>query len=223
MRRYFLNTQYITHPTTYDLISLALVCDDGREFYAINWECDFNKADHTIENMVLANLPFRPLGKPTLPNTADGEFWKTKSWYTREGLKIAIAAFMGFADLRRNLSQASMSQMQPFERQSLMQKIEQGIEYSAYKPGPELWANYSTVHHILFTQLFGYERNQPSGLHKHCNDIQQWAHQLGKLEFPSLNDYSKRGHALHQARYCKELWDFLNEYSKPIAGAEAEE
>jgi hypothetical protein len=50
--KYFLDTEFIERPCTIDLISIGLVCEDGREFYAESGEIDWTKAS----DWVLANV-----------------------------------------------------------------------------------------------------------------------------------------------------------------------
>ena len=42
--KYWLDTEFIEHPCTIDLISIGLVAEDGREFYAESAEVDWTKA-----------------------------------------------------------------------------------------------------------------------------------------------------------------------------------
>ena len=42
--KYFLDTEFIEDGKTIDLISLGIVCEDGRELYLQNSECEFQKA-----------------------------------------------------------------------------------------------------------------------------------------------------------------------------------
>lgn len=55
--RYYLDTEFIEDGETINLISIGLVCEDGRELYLLNWECDFTKASLWVQNNVLAQLP----------------------------------------------------------------------------------------------------------------------------------------------------------------------
>lgn len=56
MVRYFLDTEFIEFPSTIELISLALVCEDGRELYLENKGADLSRADDWIKTNVLAHL-----------------------------------------------------------------------------------------------------------------------------------------------------------------------
>jgi hypothetical protein len=50
--KYWLDTEFIERPCTIDLISIGLVAEDGREFYAESSEVDWSKASRwTLENV----------------------------------------------------------------------------------------------------------------------------------------------------------------------------
>lgn len=55
--KYFLDTEFIEYPCTIDLISIGIVAEDGREFYAINKECDFSKASPWVKDNIISKLP----------------------------------------------------------------------------------------------------------------------------------------------------------------------
>ena len=50
--KYWLDTEFIAHPFTIDLVSIGLVAENGREFYAESNEVDWSKANPwTLENV----------------------------------------------------------------------------------------------------------------------------------------------------------------------------
>src|ERR1700722_14822869 len=50
--KYWIDTEFIARPYTIDLISVGLVAEDGREFYAESDEVDWSKANlWTLENV----------------------------------------------------------------------------------------------------------------------------------------------------------------------------
>lgn len=55
--KYFLDTEFIEYPGTIDLISIGIVAEDGREFYAINKECNFSKASPWVKENVIDKFP----------------------------------------------------------------------------------------------------------------------------------------------------------------------
>jgi len=68
--RYFLDTEFIEYPCTIDLISIGIVSDDGRTYYAINRACDFKRANDWVKENVLTKLP----DAEEVP-----ELWKTRT------------------------------------------------------------------------------------------------------------------------------------------------
>jgi hypothetical protein len=50
--KYWIDTEFIARPYSIDLISIGLVAEDGREFYAESSEVDWSKANPwTLENV----------------------------------------------------------------------------------------------------------------------------------------------------------------------------
>lgn len=56
MRRYFFDTEFIEDGVTIDLLSIGIVCDDGREFYAQNRDADLDKASEWVRDNVFPGL-----------------------------------------------------------------------------------------------------------------------------------------------------------------------
>lgn len=54
--RYFLDTEFIEDGKTIELLSIGIVADDGREFYAENSEADFSRADDWVKENVIRHL-----------------------------------------------------------------------------------------------------------------------------------------------------------------------
>ncbi|PPK64174.1 polyadenylate-specific 3'-exoribonuclease AS [Actinokineospora auranticolor] len=55
--RYFYDTEFIEDGTTIDLVSIGVVGEDGREFYAVSTEFDPDKAGTWVRANVLDKLP----------------------------------------------------------------------------------------------------------------------------------------------------------------------
>lgn len=54
--RYFIDTEFIEDGKTIDLISIGIVANDGRLYYAESTEVDWSKADPWIKNNVIPDL-----------------------------------------------------------------------------------------------------------------------------------------------------------------------
>ena len=61
--RYFLDTEFIEDGQTIDLISIGVVCEDGREFYAESQTVDLTRADEWVQANVLPHLWSRQADK----------------------------------------------------------------------------------------------------------------------------------------------------------------
>lgn len=58
--RYFLDTEFIEDGKTIDLVSIGILAEDGREYYAINADADLSKASDWVKENVVKQLPLRP-------------------------------------------------------------------------------------------------------------------------------------------------------------------
>lgn len=85
MVRYFLDTEFIEDGKTIDLISIGIVCEDGRELYLLNFDCDFSRANDWVKANVLAHLPAR--NRLNLARSSDDCFGKYTS-HKRIGLEV---------------------------------------------------------------------------------------------------------------------------------------
>lgn len=81
--RFFFDTEFIEDGKTIDLISIGIVSEDGREFYALNADCDWSKANEWVRTNVLAHLP------------QDNSFRSSDGWLRRGWIPSAILDFVG--------------------------------------------------------------------------------------------------------------------------------
>lgn len=78
--KYFYDTEFLEDGKTIDLISIGIVAEDGREYYAVNTEADWDRIN---------KHPWLPANVVAqLPDPAD-EGWKYKARIARE-----VAAFL---------------------------------------------------------------------------------------------------------------------------------
>lgn len=56
MTRYFIDTEFIENGSTIDLISIGIVAEDGREYYAESNEFDWGKASQWVRENVFPHL-----------------------------------------------------------------------------------------------------------------------------------------------------------------------
>lgn len=64
--KYFLDTEFIEYQNTIDLISIGIVAEDGREYYAENEQCDFSKQDDWEKRFTgLTNVVYEVVDSPS--------------------------------------------------------------------------------------------------------------------------------------------------------------
>ena len=76
--RFWFDTEFIEDGKTIDLISIGIVAEDGRTFYAINNECDYDRASDWVHDNVIVHLKAH-----------------TESWLNRLEIRDAVLAFVG--------------------------------------------------------------------------------------------------------------------------------
>jgi len=77
--RFFYDCEFIEDGTTIDLVSIGMVDETGREFYAVSTEFDPSRAISWVRRNVLAQLP--PPADPV--------------WRSRERIRADLLAFLG--------------------------------------------------------------------------------------------------------------------------------
>ena len=76
----------------------------------------------------------------------------------------------------------------------------------------EFWAYYADYDHVVLAQLFGRMVDMPEGFPWYTLDVKQEAHRLGNPELPPQD--SAEHHALNDARWTKQAWQFLQDYDQ---------
>lgn len=182
MTRYFYDTEFIErgpdHPL--DLVSIGIVADDGREFYAVSAEFD--------QRALLSNPWLAENVWPSLPTTEPRQY--------RDGL-----APHGRLDLD-DPTVRSRAQIARAVRSFILG------DHPDQLPHVELWANYGAYDHVALCQLFGSMVDLPEGMPMFTRDLQQEAARLGLKDLPQQAEGLHN--ALADARHNKVVADFLD-------------
>ena len=86
--RYFFDTEFIEDGKTIDLISIGIVCEDGRELYLGNRECHFDKASQWVRDNVLIPMGFDFPSPGISMRPIDPYFW-----FTRKDIGLRVRSF----------------------------------------------------------------------------------------------------------------------------------
>lgn len=112
--KYFLDCKFIEDGKTIDLISIGIVAEDGREYYAISNEFYPEKANEWVVENVLKNLPPIPQRmdlpitkqkrievcsgiseKPWAPDVEPENISLVSPWKSRASIRDEVAVFLG--------------------------------------------------------------------------------------------------------------------------------
>lgn len=200
--KYFIDTEFIEDGKTIDLISIGIVAEDGREYYAINGECDFRKADDWVLQNVLL-----PIG------------------LNRQGLRYPNPTMEGFHGLDRTYVDKAAPFIKPKIqiKQDILNFVGYDLESNSLigwdalngKSLPdcsvEFYGWYCDYDWVVFCQLFGKMIDLPNGFPMYCKDIKQMCDDLGNPKLPL--QYEDEHHALNDARWIKTAYEFLAAFS----------
>lgn len=154
--RYFYDTEFIDDGSTIDLISIGVVAEDGREYYAQSRDCKFRLATDWVVRNVFIHLQsfdmvtFQPTGKRSGADIYH-DSWAETAWKTRREIRDDLTIF---CDLEK---------------------------YGK----PEFWGYYSAYDHVALCQLFGAMTDLPKGWPMWTRDLKQWCWALGGPDLPT--------------------------------------
>jgi hypothetical protein len=169
--RYWLDTEFIEDGKTIELLSIGIVADDGREFYAEVAVPDLTRASDWVRENVLPHLWSRQADK------------RMANEWIRDGGSGGLLSHDSLARAVRLFCNPE--------------------EYGK----PELWGYYADYDWVALCQLFGTMMDLPKGWPKFCMDIKQLCVEKGD---PRLPEQGKgEHHALADARWNKQAWEFL--------------
>ncbi|MCW2915518.1 MAG: hypothetical protein JWN52_3586 [Actinomycetia bacterium] len=186
MTRYFFDTEFLEDGRTIDLISIGIVCEDGREYYAVNSEAPWDRIKE--HRWLMANV------WPGLP--LHGQ---------KEGL---VSVGGGNHEVRLTtpgVIDTSDSCVKP--RWVIANEVRDFL--LAAPDVIDLWADYGAYDHVVLCQMYGSMMRLPKGFPMFTHDIQQEASRLGLTDEDLPQQADGHHNALADARHAKVVFDFL--------------
>lgn len=156
MTKYWYDTEFHEDGTTIDLISIGIVAEDGREYYAVNSDADWERIKHhkwLCENVI----PHLPL-----------------SWGVNEPGPYTFGSGYSFIVNRRD------TRVKP--RWVIANEVRDFLLTGESEP--ELWAWYGAYDHVALCQLWGRMIDLPKGVPMWTNDLRQEVERLGNPTLP---------------------------------------
>ncbi len=183
--KYWLDTEFIEEGKTIDLISIGIVAEDGREFYAQREGPNFKAANDWLWRNVfpsLTHFDFRLAGRSCKKDQMSDTLVELHGGKCREHNEC-----------------------------HWMTNIRQGVREfcdSEAHGKPEFWGYYADYDWVVLCQLFGTMMDLPKGWPMYCRDIKQLCDDKGNPDLPPFG--KGEHHALADARWNKSAWDFLS-------------
>jgi hypothetical protein len=185
-RRFWYDCEFVEDGVTIRLLSIGVVCEDGREFYAVN--SGQSAMGLAVQREWLRDnvLPYLPVIL-TSPETAQGlisppswrwEWDKTHPDYGRVRAHAEIAHEL-------------LAFLNPEECE------------------PELWAYYGSYDHVAYAQLFGAMVDLPAGLPQVTHELVQRWEDVGRP--PKPEQLAGQHNAIADARWNAALWQVCEE------------
>lgn len=185
-KRFFYDCEFIEDGRTIGLLSIGVVDEDGREFYAINQNSQVMTAAVQHEWLRGNVLPYLPI-QVTSPADAAGLIsppsWRW-SWDTTH-------PDYGRVMPHRQIARELLAFLDPRSCE------------------PELWAYFAAYDHVAYAQLWGPMSELPEGLPQFTHDLQQRWEDAGCPPKPVQE--SGQHDALADARWNVKLWRVCEE------------
>jgi hypothetical protein len=181
----FYDTEFIEDGRTIDLISIGLVAEDGREYYAVASDAPWDrirKHDWLVRNVV-----------PPLPVTGR----KSLESYIAHAPNSYPKPSIDFVEVDLKDSRVKPHWVIANEVRDFILAVDK----------PELWAWYAAYDHVALCQLWGTMMSLPEGVPMWTNDLKQEAERLGN---PGVPQQAEGEHnALAGARHNRVIAEFL--------------
>jgi hypothetical protein len=181
---YCYDTEFLEDGRTVELISIGIVCDDGREYYAVNADMDEDriKNDRWMLNNVWIHLPLK--GFKRKPATVSGKIEQI----------IDSPGWLDTKDSRVKPKWVIANEVRDF---LLYHTI---IDDNGITDAPELWAYFAAYDHVVLAQLWGKMIGLPKGIPMYTHDIKQEMDRLG-VPSDAVPKPSNQHDALADARW----------------------
>lgn len=150
MTRYFYDTEFLEDGQTIELISIGIVSDDGREYYAVSADMPVDRIKQ--DRWVIENV------------------WKSLPVVGYEEHLVTVGA--GKNEIRCKTPghlDSKSSLIRP--RRLIANEVRDFILGGSGEV--QLWADYAAYDHVVLAQLFGKMIHLPNGIPMFTNDLQQ--------------------------------------------------
>jgi hypothetical protein len=185
-RRYFYDCEFLEDGRTIELISIGIVADDGREYYAVNSEAPMERirANDWLMRNVVDSLPIR--------------YRRSLETYLAHPVNSYPKPSTTFVDLDETATVVRPRRVIANEVRDFL--LAEGADL-------ELWANYAATDFVALYQLFGPLMSLPEGIPMFTHDFQQALRRAGNPPMPQ--QAAGLHNALSDARHLRDCFQAL--------------
>lgn len=151
MTSYAYDCEFLEDGRTIELISIGIVCEDGREYYAVNADMPIKRIREN--DWLLRNV------MPSLPITGRASLDR----YIAHGRNVYPRPSINFVGVDKT---SALVKPKWVIANEVREFLLAGTEI-------ELWADYAAYDHVALAQLWGRMINLPKGVPMYTNDLQQ--------------------------------------------------
>jgi len=208
--KYFIDTEVKEKPHTIDLISIGIVCEDGREYYAISNNFNLKEVwkDEWLRENVLKTL-YSDLYK--MVSTYDKTYhWRLFEPFTRKSIRNLIRWY-GKTNVQIAKETLYFCSNGYFDQTGF--NLDEAKKYELYDQfKPEFYAYYADYDWVVFWWLFGRMMDLPKGFPMYCKDLKQMMDEKGldkDWKRENCPDPEGEHNALVDARWNLRLYNAL--------------
>lgn len=207
MAKFFIDTEFIEgfHKPLFgkkrhfiDLISIGIVCEDGREYFSVSEEYNYKDADQWVKENVI--IPMYSKGvSGDLRNRLDASNFHKYLGKPNKQIAQEIIDFVSRDESNKEL----------------------GRHVDITKESPEFYAYYADYDWVVFCSLFGRMIDLPVGFPMYCKDLKQSLDLLavkaniepGAVKYlPNYPTQENEHSALDDAKWNFKLFKFLETF-----------
>ncbi len=197
--RYYIDTEFLETGRLIDPISIGVVCEDGREYYAQSCEFIPQKANKWVKEYVYPHL----LSCPYFPNKVENTTDLARSL----SMATHIHRYGNCVAFSQGISSCPWK-----TRAQLAHDLREFIKPGWDDPDDiELWGWCAAYDYVALCQLYGGMMHLPAGWPHYMHDLQDRLDllQLPDSALPQQESTSVVHHALEDARHIKRLWEWI--------------
>ncbi len=191
---YYLDTEFAEYDRTIDLVSIGIVCQDGREYYAQSVEYNYQKASSWVKENVLPHLHICPyVSADVSPAGISGLHRTDKTYHKHYGGKCM--PLMNEPE-RWQCPWRTLAQMR--QDVQIFFNPSDGIELRGWCSGYDF---------VVLCQIFGGMMDLPAGWPHYIKDFQCLLDERGISDNELPQQQAGLHNALADAHHLKRLWD----------------